>query len=413
MGQIWAADHLALHRRVAVKCPSDLLADNAAALRRFAFEAQTLARLQTHHVPQVFDYATLSDGTPCIVMELLDGIELQTRLAANLPSLDETAQLIEQICAALSSVHALGIVHRDIKPGNIFLVRGEAGAFTAKLLDFGIAKSIAEIDSDDGMRMGSVLGTPNYMSPEQLAGAKGIDARTDIWSLGVVAYCCLTGQLPFPGDTVTAVWLSIHGGDLTCPGALRSDLPAEVDAWFRKALSRDPVDRFASAAEAARSFSIAAGAGLAARQTPLARRLQWRRADARLELVWLTTRTRALRPRRRRPPRATLRWLSAAAVVAAVAAFEPGWMPNGSPANYHAEEMARDPSRWIPSATPAPQVPCTGPHPVAPAPPMVHVQAPAEEPSSSGPLRLRPSQSKKAHSAQPESPPGADRALAH
>ncbi len=406
MGQIWAADHVTLQRRVAVKCLSGALAENAVALRRFAFEAQTLARLQTDHVPQIFDYAALSDGTPFIAMELLDGIELQERVRKNLLSLAETARMVGQVCVALTSVHALGIVHRDVKPPNIFLVPCEDGLFTAKLIDFGIAKALGDLDSDDLIPKGSVLGTPNYMSPERLAGVKDMDGRADLWSLAIVAYYCLTGQLPFPGDTLTAVWLSIHGGDIAGPSALRSDLPLELDAWFRKAFNRDPDARFASAAEAAASFSIAAGSAPAEGDAAMVSRLRRRRGDSQLELVWLTMPNEPYRPRRGRRPRAALTWLSVVSVIAAIAAFEPGWTSKGSFATYRAAGAAGAPSQGAaPAASPRPEL-CPAPDAATFGPPMSPVRAPAAA-SSISPRRPRPSPLEKGHSGHGDSRPGA------
>jgi serine/threonine-protein kinase len=253
MGQVWAAFHHSLRRDVAVKFLSGPLASDASALQRFTLEAQTIGRLQCPYVPQVFDFGTLPDGGPFIVMELLDGVDLQTRLETEGGlSLAQTEHLVGQMCMVLSLAHGLGLVHRDIKPSNIVLIRGEGDAFTAKLLDFGIVKAL---DFDSGTRTGTTLGTPSYMSPEQLMGAKRVDARADLWSLAVVAYCCLTGELPFAGETFGAVCLSIHGGPFVAPSSHRSGLPASLDEWFRRALNRAPDERFQSAAEMSAAFS--------------------------------------------------------------------------------------------------------------------------------------------------------------
>ncbi len=253
MGQVWAAFHHSLRRDVAVKFLSGPLAGNPSALQRFALEAQTIGRLQCPYVPQVFDFGTLPDGAPFIVMELLDGVDLQTRLEKEGGfSLAETEQLVGQMCTVLTLAHGLGLIHRDIKPSNIVLIPGEGDAFTAKLLDFGIVKAL---DVDSGTRTGTTLGTPSYMSPEQLMGAKGIDARADLWSLAVVAYCCLTGALPFAGETFGAVCVAIHEGAFVAPSAHRSGLPDALDEWFRKALNRAPEERFQSAAEMSAALS--------------------------------------------------------------------------------------------------------------------------------------------------------------
>jgi serine/threonine protein kinase len=253
MGQVWAAFHHSLRRDVAVKFLSGPLASNPSALQRFALEAQTIGRLQCPYVPQVFDFGTMPDGAPFIVMELLDGVDLQTRLEREGAfSLSQTEQLVAQMCTVLSLAHGLGLIHRDIKPSNIVLIPGEGDAFTAKLLDFGIVKAL---DVDSGTRTGTTLGTPSYMSPEQLMGAKEVDARADLWSLAVVAYCCLTGVLPFAGETFGAVCVAIHEGPFVAPSVHRSGLPDALDEWFRTALNRAPDERFQSAAEMSAALS--------------------------------------------------------------------------------------------------------------------------------------------------------------
>ncbi len=255
MGQIWAAEHLLLRRRVAVKFLSDPLADSLEALQRFSLEAQTIARLASPHVPQVFDYGNMDDGTPFMVMELLQGVDLQSRLAGDLLSIEETGRMLTQIGSVLSAAHAIGIVHRDIKPENIFLVSEEA-TFTVKLLDFGIAKASTKLDEPVTLH-GVTMGTPCYMSPEQLLGSRDLDGRSDLWSLAVVAYNALTGALPFPGDTFGAFCFAVQAGAFAAPSTLRPDLPPALDGWFRKALRRSPHDRFASADEMVAAFSAA------------------------------------------------------------------------------------------------------------------------------------------------------------
>ena len=257
MGQVWSAYHLTLRREVAVKFLSGPLAENPAALRRFSVEAQTIGRLQCPYVPQVFDFGTMPDGAPFIVMELLDGVDLQSRLEKEgALSLEQTERLISQMCTVLSLAHGLGLVHRDIKPDNIVLISGEGDTFTAKLLDFGIVKAL-DVEAGDVTRTGTTIGTPSYMSPEQLVGAKMIDGRADLWSLAVVAYSCLTGKLPFGGETLGAVCLAIHNGTFIDPSTHRSGLPAALDVWFRRALSRDPGERFGSATEMSAALSVA------------------------------------------------------------------------------------------------------------------------------------------------------------
>jgi serine/threonine protein kinase len=257
MGQVWAGVHGPLRREVAVKFLSEGMAEDASALQRFTLEAQTLARLQCRYVPQVFDFGTLPGGPPFIVMELLQGIDLEKRLETQGPlSLAETASLVAQMGSVLSVAHGLGVVHRDIKPGNIILLPASCGEFTAKLLDFGIVKAHPVADSGGLTRTGTTLGTPCYMSPEQLLSAREVDSRADLWSLAVVAYRCLTGDLPFAGETFGAMCLSIDRGVFVYPSELKPELPIALDGWFRKALSRNLDDRFGSASEMADAFSM-------------------------------------------------------------------------------------------------------------------------------------------------------------
>jgi serine/threonine-protein kinase len=213
-------------------------------------------------VARVFDYALMTDGTPFMVMELLEGAELYASIRdGSALSLEDTEQIIVQVCSALSAIHALGIVHRDVKPENIFLSRsrqraglaGGGATFTAKLLDFGIAKETGAAD-EPARPEGTVLGTPAYMSPEQLDDATAVDGRTDLWSLAVVAYCCLTGTMPFPGDSLAILSLAIHAGHFVPATTLKPALPAALDAWLLKALSCDPNARFATAEEMAAAF---------------------------------------------------------------------------------------------------------------------------------------------------------------
>src|SRR5580658_1309301 len=257
MGQVWSAFHVTLRREVAVKFLSGPLAESMAALERFSLEAQTIGRLQCPYVPQVFDFGKMPDGAPFLVMELLEGTDLQSILQKDgALTLSQTERLVGQMCTVLSLAHGLGLVHRDLKPDNIFVVPGMVDGFTAKLLDFGIVKALDETKGDL-TRTGTTIGTPSYMSPEQLMGEKAIDGSADLWSLAVVAYCCLTGAFPFAGETFGAVCLSIHNEAVVAPSVHRVGLPAPLDAWFQKALHRSPEQRFASASEMSATFSAA------------------------------------------------------------------------------------------------------------------------------------------------------------
>ncbi|MCU0682694.1 MAG: serine/threonine protein kinase [Polyangiaceae bacterium] len=257
MGSVWVADHVRLGTQVAVKFLSPALAREAEAIVRFQHEAMAAAHIKSPHVVQTFDHGVFAGERPYIVMELLEGENLGQRLerAGPLP-LGELARLVGQICRALGKAHAVGIVHRDIKPENIFLVDQEGEPFV-KVLDFGIAKSTNAALSMVSTKSGLVVGTPHYMSPEHMIDQKRLDFRADLWSLGVVAYRCLLGRVPFDGKTLGGLCLAIERGVFDLPSRERADVPTQVDAWFLKALSRDPKARFASAREMAETLLAA------------------------------------------------------------------------------------------------------------------------------------------------------------
>ena len=261
MGSVWLAEHLTLRTQVAVKFMSELLAQDREYVARFSREATASAQIKSPHVVQVFDHGISLDGTPYIVMELLEGEDLRTRLGRlGTISVEETASIIAQIARGLTKAHAAGIVHRDIKPDNIFLTDHDGELFV-KLLDFGIAKHAAQ-ESELGMTgTGAMVGTPHYMSPEQILSARRVDARSDLWSLGVVAYRALTSQVPFQGETLGAVCIAIERGAFVPPSQRRPGLPPSLDPWFHRAFAREVDHRFQTAKEMAEAFVGAAQAG--------------------------------------------------------------------------------------------------------------------------------------------------------
>ncbi|WP_437312950.1 serine/threonine-protein kinase [Sorangium sp. So ce385] len=279
MGSVWVADHLSLGSQVAVKFMAPGIAQSAAFAERFRREAMTAAQLKSPHVAQVFDQGVTEAGVPYIVMELLEGEDLKSRIHRLGPmSLHELACVVRQVARALGRAHLLGIVHRDIKPENIFLtdIEGEGELFV-KVLDFGVAKQ--PVSCDQGMTStGSSFGTPLYMSPEQLLSAKHVDFRADLWALGVVAYYAVTGRVPFAGETLGALSVAIHAGVFMLPSVMRREVPHAFDAWVTTALQRDPTARFGSAREMAGAldqalFGLALAPTLAA--GALAAPLQW------------------------------------------------------------------------------------------------------------------------------------------
>ena len=250
MGSIWRAQHLVLAAPVAVKLIDREAVPDEETLSRFMREAQSAATLRSPHVVQILDYG-VDDKLPFIVMELLDGENLAQRLRrlGRLASGD-TARIVTHIGRAVGRAHEAGIVHRDLKPENVFLIRNEDEEI-AKVLDFGVAKvPTAALGGEQGTRTrtGSILGTPYYMSPEQAQGNKTVDHRSDLWSLGVIAFECLTGRRPFYSDGLGDLVLQICIRDIPIPSETAS-VPLGFDAWFARAVARDPDARFQSARE--------------------------------------------------------------------------------------------------------------------------------------------------------------------
>src|SRR4051812_2179147 len=249
MGSIWRAHHLVLQAPVAVKLIDREPVPDEETLGRFMREAQSAATLRSPHVVQILDYG-VDDTLPFIVMELLDGENLAQRLRRlTRLSSAETARVLTHIGRAVGRAHEAGIVHRDLKPENVFLIRNEDEEI-AKVLDFGVAKvSVSELGPDGTRtRTGSILGTPYYMSPEQAQGNKAVDTRSDLWSLGVIAFECLTGKRPFYSEGLGDLVLQICIRDIPVPSQVAS-VPLGFDAWFAKACAREPDARFQSARE--------------------------------------------------------------------------------------------------------------------------------------------------------------------
>ncbi|APR75962.1 Putative serine/threonine-protein kinase pknH [Minicystis rosea] len=248
MGSVWVARHLQLDVDVAVKFMSPQLAASPEAQARFEREAKAAAMLKMANAVSVFDYGMEGD-TPFMVMELLEGEDLQARLLRGgtlRPA--ELRAVLEPVCKVVRRAHELGLVHRDLKPGNIFLAR-QGGEEIIKVLDFGIAKDTGSALGGSATQTGAMLGSPHYMSPEQVRSTNRVDHRTDLWALGVIAFQCLTGRLPFHGDEVGEVLVEVCTAPIPVPSTLVPSLGPHVDSFFARALDRDPARRFQSAAE--------------------------------------------------------------------------------------------------------------------------------------------------------------------
>jgi serine/threonine-protein kinase len=257
MGEVFAARHLELGQRVAIKV---LHHRGPTATQRFLREARTSANLGSDHVPRVFDVGRLPGGAPYIVMEYLVGQDLRRLLAQGGPVAPvQAVSYVLDACAALVEAHAAGIVHRDLKPANLFLEATAGGRLLVKVLDFGVSKITSDEggDSDEEQGLtstGVVLGSPLYMSPEQVRARKDVDARTDIWSLGVILYELLSGRPPFRAPTLPALAVAIAVETPPPLSSLRPDLPPGLEALIERCLEKSPDARFASVEELARAL---------------------------------------------------------------------------------------------------------------------------------------------------------------
>ncbi len=256
MACVWLAYDQILQRSCALKVLDAQQAASPDAVRRFQREARVTARIRSSCVVNIFDHGEWQ-GLPYIAMEYLDGEDLASRIARE-GKLDPqtTCELVTKVARGLAHAHSSGVVHRDIKPENIFLVANDEGE-EVKLLDFGIATRVtrvAPVDAQDRI----FLGTPMYASPEQLS-AHGVDFRTDLWSLGVVVFECLTGHAPFTGSSLEELCSLIITQPLPRLADYDAELPLALDAWLLRALARDREQRFQTAKELAEALSAATG----------------------------------------------------------------------------------------------------------------------------------------------------------
>jgi serine/threonine-protein kinase len=248
MGVVVAATHLQLGEQVALKFLREEAMSDANVVQRFAREARTSARIRSEHVARVYDVGELPNGLPFIVMELLSGKDLAAYIEENgaLP-ISEAVDYVLQTCEALAEAHSAGIIHRDLKPSNLFLTQRADGSTVVKVLDFGISKIMSDasgVNDPSLTQTAMVIGTPSYMSPEQMRGRREIDVRADIWSLGVILHEALTGVLPFLGETLTDLCARIYTETPPPVSGVRPDAPEPLDQIVARCLNKEPDARY-------------------------------------------------------------------------------------------------------------------------------------------------------------------------
>ncbi len=255
MGVVVSAQHLQLDDRVAIKFLLPDALSNGEVVARFAREARAAVKIKSEHVARVSDVGTLENGAPYMVMEYLDGQDLSVRVKEGGPiAISDAVDFVLQACEALAEAHALGIIHRDLKPANMFLTRRTDGSPCVKVLDFGISKITSPSNSgpDFGMtRTQSVMGSPLYMSPEQMASTKLVDQRTDIWAMGITLYELCAGRVPFNAETMPQLCAMILQEQAPPPRDYRPDLPADLQDVILRCIEKDKARRYQNVAELA------------------------------------------------------------------------------------------------------------------------------------------------------------------
>ena len=250
MGVVVAATHVELGQRVALKHMLGTRAGSAELRERFLREARAAVRLRSQHVARVLDVGADENEAPYIVMEFLEGQDLAALLKARRQlSFEDAVEYVLQACEAMGEAHAAGVVHRDLKPANLFLTHDVGGAPCVKVLDFGVSKLS---DADVALTHESQsLGSPLYMSPEQINSSRSVDARSDVWALGIILYQLVAGLTPFHAETVSALYSRILLGPPTPLAQYRRDVPPGFEAVILRCLEKDRARRFQDVAELA------------------------------------------------------------------------------------------------------------------------------------------------------------------
>jgi serine/threonine protein kinase len=255
MGVVVAATHEQLDQRVALKFLLPELVSNPEVVQRFMREARAAVKIHSEHVARVLDVGVTESGTPFMVMEYLDGEDLSQMLAARGPlPPEETVGYVLEACEAIAEAHSLGIVHRDLKPANLFLARRPSGRPLVKVLDFGISK-VPPSGKDAATSTNALMGSPVYMSPEQMTAPNTVDVRTDVWCLGVVLYELLSQKLPFEGETMPELVFTVVQKPHAPLQSVRAELPEALVAVVDRCLEKGQAQRFSSIVELARALA--------------------------------------------------------------------------------------------------------------------------------------------------------------
>jgi serine/threonine-protein kinase len=273
MGVVMAALHEQLNQRVALKFLTDNAYQQPEAVARFVREARAAVQIQSEHVARVMDVGTLDSGAPYMVMEYLRGRDLKEVSSRRGPlPVSEAVDYVLQACDAVAEAHSLGIVHRDLKPSNLFLTERPDGSPLVKVLDFGISKALHAGERGSQMQMtasAAIMGSPQYMSPEQIRSSKNVDARADVWALGTILHELLTGSPAYVADTVPGLLAMIVADPPPPLSAARADAPGELEAIILRCLEKDRERRYPSVAALARALERFA----TAETKPLVRRI--------------------------------------------------------------------------------------------------------------------------------------------
>ena len=245
MGEVYLAEHRMLERPLRDQADSPRSSRRPSRVGRFEREVRMTARLSHWHTVEIFDYGRTDDGTFFYIMEYLPGFSLEELLERRGPlPAERVVHLLRQTCQGLREAHEAGLIHRDIKPGNIFAAQRGGLYDVVKLLDFGLVKPVGETPSARLSHEGGISGTPLFMSPEQARGLGDIDARSDIYSLGAVAYALLTGRPPFDGSNAMDVMIAHVRDEVIYPSQYQPDVPADLECVILRCLAKSPADRF-------------------------------------------------------------------------------------------------------------------------------------------------------------------------